>query len=281
MVKKLFGIFVAFSLLLTLTACGSDSETTGSKSDDASKETSNLKGVVAPEDFDKMYSDPASYKGYEVEFTGKVFVDPEKDADGTYLQVYAKPDIYEQNVLVAYPDPDFQVALDDYVKIKGIVRDEYEGENLMGGTIVAPIIDATSIEVVDYITAVSPTIKTIEVNEEINQSGYIVTLQKIEWAENQTRVYVKVNNQTNDPISFWSHAAYLIVGNKQLDSEYLPEETGLSEVQSEILPGVESEGVIVFPAIDPDTPALSFHADGSSDNWEINIEPFVFDVTVN
>ncbi|MCP3738497.1 DUF4352 domain-containing protein [Rossellomorea sp. BNER] len=277
MKKILLGI--GLSTLLLLAACGTEDASSGDNSSDNKKtEEKKSKGVVALEDFDKMYSDPTAYKGHSVEFTGKIFAEPEKDSDGTYIQVFAKPENSEQNIIVGIKDPDFKVQMDDYVKVNGIVKDTFEGENLMGGTIDAPVIEADSIEVVDYITAVSPTIKTIEVNQELEQHGYVVQVQKIELAENQTRVYLKVLNNSDTPISFYAHDAKLIVGNKQLEEEYLYE-TGLPEIQSDILAGVESEGVITYPAIDPNTKTIKFHAEGYSENYDITIEPFTFDIT--
>lgn len=278
--RRLF-LAVSIIILIVLAACGSSEDTTtvDDTNTNSEQKEEEAKGVVDPKDFDKMYSDPLAYKGYEVEFTGQVFIEPERDSDGTYLQVYAKPEDYEQNILVGIQDPDLDVATDDYVSIKGVVHDQYEGENLMGGTIAAPVIEASTVEVVDYITAVSPTIKSMEVNEELDQHGFIVQLQKIEIADNQTRVYVKVSNNTDDPISYFANSTNLVTGNKQLESEF-NYESDLPEVQSDILPGVESEGVITFPAIDENTESLSFHSEGYSDNYNLDIEPFVFEVSV-
>ncbi|MFD2657946.1 DUF4352 domain-containing protein [Gracilibacillus thailandensis] len=286
--KKYLFVLIAVSMLLI--ACEETGTTTSESAngneesdvkteEDKSTKEENTKGVVAEEDFDKMYSDPSSYQDYEVEYTAQVFTKPERDADGTYLQAYADPINYEQNTIIFIADPDLAVESEDYITVKGIVRDQFDGENLVGGSIAAPMIEANSVEVVDYITAVSPTIETVEVGQEIDQQGYLVTLQKIELAENQTRVYVKVSNNTNDSISYFAHSTKLIVDNQQLEPEF-NYESGLPEVQSDILADVESEGVITFPAIDQETTSLKFHSEGYSDNWELEIEPFVFDVEI-
>ena len=264
---------------MLLSACGSndvDKESNGEKSPKAEEAT----GTVAPEEFDKMYGSPKNYKGHSIEFTGQVFTPPEKDEDGTYLQVYANPEKYEQNVIVGVEEPDLQVSTDDYVLIKGTVQGQMDGENLMGGTVTAPVILADTIEVIDYITAVSPTTKEIPVEQEQDQHGILVTLKKIELADNQTRVYITVANNTDSNVSLYDSNMKLIVGNKQLEPEYLPE-TGLPELQSDILPGVESEGVVIFPAIEEGATGLKLHAEGYSDNYEIDLKPFVFEVTVD
>lgn len=266
----LFGLF----LILFLGACGNSDGTA-----ESSESLASSNEVLDPNDFNKMYSDPLSYKNYVVEFIGQVFFEPERDEEGTYLQVYAKPEEHEQNILVAIQDSNLEVKTDDYVKVTGIVHDQFEGENLMGGTVIAPVIHADTVEVVDYVTAIAPTLRTIEVNEVIDQHGFAVHLQKIELAENQTRVYVKVSNNMDEVISYYVHNNKLVTGNQQFEPEYVYE-TGLPEVQPEILPGVESEGVAIFPAIDENIESLTFHAEGYSDNWDISIEPFIFEVTV-
>lgn len=272
--------FLGLSLLLFLAACGSDEGATPKEvSSGGVESTESVSEVLEPNDFDKMYSNPLSYEGYELEFMGQVFVEPERDDEGTYLQVYAKPEEYDQNIIVAIDNPNLEVKTDDYVRVTGIVFDKFEGENLMGGTVIAPVIHADKIEVVDYITAIAPTIKTIEVNEGIDQHGFVVHLQRIELAKSQTRVYVKVTNNTNDSISYYTHSNKLVVGSQQLEPEYVYD-SGLSEVQSDILPGIESEGVAIFPAIDENVKSLKFYADGYSDNYELSIEPFIFEVAV-
>ena len=277
-VRKSIVIFSLFVVLL-LAACG-ESGSMNEASVEANEETeANSKEVLAEEDFDKMYSNPKEYKGYEVEFTGQVFVDPERDDSGVYLQVYAKPEQFEQNTIVAYEDSNFDVKVDDFVKVIGIVKDEFEGENLMGGTITAPFIEATSIEVVDYITAVAPTIKEVVVDETIDQHGMEVTLQKIEFAAVETRVYMKITNNTNENVYFDGYGAKLVSGSTQYETKD-NFGSGLPELPFDILAGIEAEGVLTYPTIEEQSGTITLHAEGYSDNWELDFEPYVFEVEV-
>jgi hypothetical protein len=275
-------IAIAVCLLFTIALMGACSNDQKSSSNESNKsEEVKVKGKIQAEDFEKLYSDPIKYKGYEVELTGSIFNEPEKDDDGTYIQLWADPENSEKNTLAAIMDPNLEVKTGDYVKIKGVVQDEFEGENAFGGIIKAPMILADSIEVVDYITAVSPTIKEVKVGKEINQHDLVFELQKIEIADKQTRVYLKVKNNTTDKASFYSSSAKLIVGNAQLENEYVDSETtGLKEIQSEILPGIEAEGVIVYPAIDPNVKELKLHVEAHNENYDLDFSPYIFDVSV-
>lgn len=279
--KKIILTLCFILLTVTVGAC-SDTEKSSTSSNSNNSAEEETKGKLKEEDYDKLYSDPKKYKGYEVELTGQVFTEPEKDDEGTYFQMWGDPENAEKNTLIAINDPKLEIKTDSYVKIKGIVQDEFEGENGFGAEINAPMILADSVEVVDYITAVSPTTKEITINKELNQHNVVVTLQKIEIAKNQTRVYIKVQNNTQDNASFYSNSAKLIIGNQQLEEEYVdPETTGLQEIQSELLPGIITEGVIVYPAIDSNAPSLTLNAEAYSDNYELDFQPFVFDVTLN
>ncbi len=280
--RKLMILFCLIVATVMLGACG-DSESSSSNSENAKKtEDIKTKGKLKEEDYEKLYSDPKKYKGYELEITGKVFAEPEKDEKGTYIQLWADPENAEKNTLVAINDPKFKIKTDDYVKVEGIIKDEFEGENAFGGTITAPIVLAKNIEVVDYLTAVSPTLKEVKVNKEIDQYGIKVTLNKIEIAENQTRVYIKIKNDTKEKASFYPGSAKLIVGNKQLEEEYIDSETtGLQEIQNEMLPNIETEGVIVYPAIDLGEKQIKLNAEVSSENYDLEFKPYIFDISID
>lgn len=274
---KKWAILLSAVSMLTLAACGSDDTvTTKEETTKQQKVNKNEGKVLAEADFDKMYSDPNAYKNYKLSFTGKVF-SVERDEDGTYLQVYADPKNSEQNTIVGILDPELQIAEDDYVKVTGIVEDEFVGENMMGAEITVPRILADKVEVVDYVTAMAPTLKAIEVNQTQNQYGVQIILEKVEFAKDHTRVYVTVKNGTQEELSFHSYSAKFVVGNQQFEVEDVYE-ADYPQVSTDILPSIESSGIITFPAIDPNTTAFQFYAESSSNNYDLDWKPFVFKV---
>lgn len=87
---------------------------------------------------------------------------------------------------------------------------------------------------------------------------------------------------TDDNASFYSGSTKLVVGNKQFEEEYMDSETtGLPEPQSDLLPNIETEGVIIYPAIDPNEESLKLYAETYSDNYDLDFVPYVFDVVLN
>lgn len=277
MKKNLF-LITAIITTLILGACGQEEEKSTEKGETVETSSVPSKKTIEDGDVAKLYTSPKKFKGYNYSFVGKVFITPEKDDDGVYLQVYADPKNLEYNTIVAFDDPNFEVADGDYIKVDGVIEDEFEGENMLGGVVTAPVMRATSLEVLSYVDAAAPTIATLETGEIIDQHGFVVEVEKIEFAEPHTRLYVTVTNNTKDNISFFSHSIKLVSNGKQFEEEY-DYESNLPELQSDLLPGVSSSGVITFPVMDPTTAELQVHAEGYSSNYELDIEPFVFKVT--
>lgn len=218
--------------------------------------------------------DPKSHIGAEVEIVGRVFTQPEKDATGTYIQMWADPRNNAWNTLVGISDPDFNVAMDDYVLVRGVVFDEYRGQNMMGGTVIAPAIRADYMEVVDALAAAEPPDATMEVEETQDQHGIAITLHRVEFTSEETRVVITVSNGSSQEASFYSFNAKATQGDTQYEED-TPYGMDYPEVQSELLPGIKSKGVLVFPAMDP-AQRSNFYFEASSDDWSLDFEPYVF-----
>ncbi|MEC1585503.1 hypothetical protein P9D80_09220 [Bacillus spizizenii] len=174
-------------------------------------------------------------------------------------------------------DSDLDIKDDDIIHVVGTVKDKYDGENALGGSVSAPRIIADSIEKSDYATAFAPAQKTINVDKTQNQHGFALTLEKVELAEKETRLYVKIENKSQDEINFYDFNAKIIADNKQLERK--DDLSSYPKIQSEILPGVNTEGVIVFPKIESKTAKIIL--EGSSENYDITINPFTFEVNLD
>ncbi|WP_179295553.1 DUF4352 domain-containing protein [Bacillus sp. FJAT-45350] len=283
---KLF--MFSLAALLFLTACGENTSTevdpsVGDQDNEVNSEgngkvEAELDEVLSPQEFSQMLSNPGNFKGSYVDYIGRVFI-VEHDADGTYLQIWADPEKNDHNTIVGIPDPNFEVSDGDYIHITGMVKDEFKGENAFGAELIVPLIEANKYEITDYINAISPTRYEVLVDQEQEQSGYTVLIDKIEFGEKDTRVYVTIKNDSDSSISFWSHSAKLVQDGKQYDTEY-NWDSDYPELQSDIRPGVSSEGILSFPVTEfEDHNELTLYLDGSSDDWEINIDEFQFHIT--
>lgn len=173
-------------------------------------------------------------------------------------------------------DPAPDLKTDDYVRVKGTVEGTFEGENLFGGTATAPEVRAESVEVVDA-TALDPARKTVEVGRPKEDNGFSVTVEKVEFGEETTRIYVKARNGTDQPASLFTYDARIVQGSRQIDANEDAYEYSSLEPQSDLEPGVETEGILTFGPADPSAP-LRIRLEWYSENYEINTEPVVFKV---
>ncbi len=80
--KKLITISIFIFIIGLLGGCGSKDSSTNSKVDSK---------PISKEEVEHMFSDPDKFKGRTVDIYVKIFVEPEKDDKGTYLQGYADP----------------------------------------------------------------------------------------------------------------------------------------------------------------------------------------------
>ena len=255
-----------------LTACGGAND-----SDQQVNDVIENSAPLTEEEFHQMYVNPNAFIGRVVEFYARIFITPERNEDGIYIQAFAKnnPD---RNTIITIQDSTLNVTDGDIIRVTGTVEDVFEGENLFGGTIIAPFIVATDIEISDYANAFSPAIHTIEVNQSIEQHEVTITVEKIEIAEEETRVYITVKNDSLYEFDFFTWNQRATIGNTQLDIQD-NWEANYPEVQSNLLPGIESSGIIVFPKFEGESVRLFL--DGNSNNWELDFDTYIFEINLN
>ncbi len=264
MMKRFLKILVCSLLALSVTACSRNSNT-------APKE----KVFIKESEVNDMYSNPDNYKDKYVTFTGQIFTDPEESNDKLALQVYIDPKNAEKNTIVICDKTDLKS--NDYVKVTGYIVGTFEGKNAFGGTVTAPQIIAEAIEKISFADAVAPTKHLIEVNQTKNSHGVSVTLEKVELADNQTRVYFKIKNDSKYKYSFYSFNTKIIQNSKQYEEED-DYDADYEELHGEIPSGVEEDGVIVFKAIE--NKDFKIISEGYSDNYDYDRDDFTFNITV-
>lgn len=278
MKKKAIALLLLFSLAFSLSSCGSsDSGNESSKSND-SQAVAKQENQLTDAEISNMYSEPGKYKDRSIELTGKVFSEPEYEDNDVYFQMWADPENSERNTIVKYSGGEVKPKDGDYIKLSGYVHGTFEGENVFGVKITCPKIFAESLEIVSYKDVVAPTISEIKLDEPTQeQYGYSVTIQKVELAEKETRVYIKVDNSGREKFNLYSFNSVIIQDGKQFEEEK-NYSADYPEVQTGLNVGVSTEGVFCFPAIGNSD--FQIILEGSSENYEEKLKPFVFDVIV-
>ncbi len=240
------------------------------------KEPAEQKPAMSEEEITQMYSNPDFFKGRQIEFTGQVFGSIQQNKDIITFQMHADPEEREKNTVVYYDDPNLNLKADAYIKVFGAVRGKFEGKNMLGGSVTCPSIQADYIEIKDYISVVSPNIAVYDAKFTRSQYGYWVTLQKIEFAKKETRVYLSVKNDGKSNFSLYSFNAKIVQNGKQYE-EQTNFDADYPEIQSDLMPGIITEGIITFPALEQIN--LKLVLKGHSDNWNEKINDYIFDLS--
>lgn len=227
-------------------------------------------------EIDAALSDGDSYKGKYINIVGKVF-SVDKDGETIAMQAWYDPETADQQFIV-YADKELagDAKEDDYIKVDGKITGTFTGENMLGGEVTAMMIEAESIEVGGYDDIYAPAETTKEVGQTQDQHGVSVTLDRIEYAKGEARVYLTVKNESGYQASIYTYDAKAIQDSKQFEHEdnY---EAGYDNDIGDVLDGASKEGIVRFKGLDPEKP-VKIQIGAYSDNWDIELKDYVFEV---
>ena len=269
--KKIITYVVAALMVFSLSACGGSS---------SASSTPTPKVYVSDEKVSSALSNPDDYKDQYIVLTGKIFnvIGEDKDGNSQY-QAYHDIENYDQDFVFIVPAGGEKLNENDYVSVDGQILGKVSGENMLGSSVEALAINADTVTKLSFIDAVVPTISSIEPNMPIEQNGVTVSVDKVEFAEKETRVYVTETNNSADNFNLWTYEAAIIQNGTQInlsssDSAY---EGEYPEISSSLLPGASSTGILVFDPVDS-TQGFQITIPCSSDNYDLDMQPFVFDI---
>ena len=226
--------------------------------------TDEAKGFISGSDLSAAFTDIDAYKGYDTAYYGQVF-QIENDGTNTYFQIWQDYTNLNNNTIVVFPGKP-GVSENDYVYVEGRIIGKFEGENAFGGKVTAMKINATKVEKVSYMDLIVPTRLSVDVND------------KVEFADTETRVYVKAANNGKSNFNIYTYSAKIKQGKKQyeqkdnFDADY-------KNLSSELMKDAEDDGIILFPALEHKD--FTLIVEGSSDDWDESLKPFKFNVKVS
>jgi hypothetical protein len=209
-------------------------------------------------EFQVMLDEPEKYKSRPVDFWGKLYTLPEKGRKASYFVLIPNPKQSSKSIVVEIENSKLSIELapQDIVHIKGTVEGINKWRNKAGVVVKAPHVNAESILKTDDITVLYPSLKVVEVNQKQSDALYSVTVNKIEIAENETRVYISVTNETDYSYYFTTAQNYLSYGN-------IKNSASVSNENPYPIPGNATVNVVLlFPAIDKNTTDLNLSLAG-------------------
>ncbi len=215
----------------------------------------------------------------QIQIAGEVYGAMEEDEDERAFTMFYDLNGESENVVVICDLSSPEVQDGDYVLVTGTVRGSTTGENAFGGEVYALIVDAQTVELTDYATAVDPPLNTVEPALRAEQYGYGLSVDKIEFSARETRMYLTLTNNGASEVSLDDYTAKVVQNSTQYETEY-NYDAYYPELQEEILPGVVSSGVLTFPPMDPYT-GITIYLELFSEDYTEYMDPFVFNVEVS
>ncbi|MDX8418127.1 hypothetical protein [Absicoccus intestinalis] len=266
MFKKFFTLFISAFLLVSVVACSNTSS------------QSKKKEYVSKDEISNVFEDPDSYSGKYIKLSGKIFNVKKKDGGLNGYQICYDIKNNNQDFFVSLKStPKFNN--DDYVTVDGMINGTLEAENNLGNKITMPEISSAKVKKSSYMDLVVPAKKTISPNASQEINGIKLTIDKIEYAEEETRVYVTVVNNSGDTFDLNNYDIKLTMNGTQIeqDNSSLSQYEGdYPQLSYEILNGITNSGILVFPKMDQNN--FTLLADGYTD---ANFDEINFEIQVN
>lgn len=273
MKKKLIALLLCSTIVGMLTACGSSGENTASEE----------KVYLEDTQIQQLFTDPDQFKGKYAKLSGVLLANPETDSDGSMaLQVFYDVKNYDQNFIVYTDSADSSLKSGDYVKVDGRVQGKFTGENAFGGNVSAPAIEKASVTKSTYMDVAVPTIASIEPNVSSSQHSVTVSVDKVEYAADETRVYMTIKNDSSEGVTADVYGIKLIMDGQQIaqDSNSTSSVEGnYAELNYDIAAGASSSGILVFPAIEQNKDFQVSVSDVISDDYELDFETYTLNVS--
>lgn len=220
---------------------------------------------------DEVYTNADKYKGYHINIKGKVFQVLGDNGTSKGIQVWLDPETCEQNLMIYY-STDVDVKQGDFISCSGYIDSVTKYKNAYDAELYVPLIFSTDLKKATYIDVMAPTTETIALDDLRKEfSGYSVIVQKVEFSEKETRVYVSVAN--NGKATLYVGDSVIIQDGKQYKAT-ANYEAKYDEIPYEIVKGASNAGVLVFPAIK--TNDFELNLDIHSDDYDEKLGEYAF-----
>jgi len=203
-------------------------------------------------DMQKTLDQPSRYTGRQINIYGQVAKDPEYDSEGTHMQVYLVSGANDYYVVADYPAR-LEKDAGDFINIKGRVGDTFIGRTDDGLELKTIRVTAATIVPSTPEKVLAPAIK-VQKTKMKRVAGYVsITIDRVEFADFETRFYVKLGNQGTGPAIIHLFNSY-VNNDGDMMSLQPNQAAGYKEIPIDLPAGAQDEGVLVFPAMKPNTP---------------------------
>ncbi len=275
MKKKVWVLLLALALASGLTACGGTN-----LSDEATEEEMDY---VSSEEIPDVFSDPDAYAGRYIVLTGQISktIDSEETQEQQAFQAYFDTQAYTGDYVV-YCSREIPVTENEYIAVEGKIVGAEPFETLFGEQRNILTIEAVSVTEKSYIDIVTPAIAVVMPQDATaSQHDISVTVDKVEFAEDETRIWITMQNDSDKAVDIYPKNSLLLQDGAQYaynwDSMTLYE-TDETEPADRLLGGITSSGLLVFPAINIEEESQLYMEKFYSDDYEEEFDPFIITI---
>lgn len=225
---------------------------------------------------DEVYTRAEDYLGYHINVKGKVFQVLGDTGTSKGVQIWLDPETSEQNMWIYYSN-DADIKQGDYIICSGYIKSINSYDNNYGAELTAPLIVSENMKKSNYIEVMSPTKATVDLSGvKAEQYGYSISVDKVEFAENETRVYFTADNKGSDKMYTGVDDAIIIQNGKQFNADNNLE-AEYETIPYELYNGTASSGIVTFSTIE----LVDFQliVEIHSDNMDEDFEKFIFNIS--
>ena len=265
--RQILLVLALITVLTILSGCDTGALTVGKSYNQQAEPFSNRNlGTLA--------ADPDRYIGSRVDLTGRVTARPGGADGGAWrLQVEADTNKSETKLYVVVEADRLDIKTDDYIRFKGTLEDDPEKSRFEGAGEDLPFVRADDFRQIASHKVLAPTRRLVEPGVSESQFDVKVTVEKIEFAEEETRVYIQIDNGTEWTVRLNNNRMKLLQGAGESDLLLDPAHD-YERLPADLPTGRSAAGILAFPPASYEEGSLQLTIGASTDDYTQLFEPF-------
>ena len=219
-----------------------------------------------------------AYVGSDVDIRGQVAQVVKVSESVSQFTIETKTELTFGEITLVAVRSDPKLTKGQWVRVRGELHSYWNIQNVLGAELSMPVVAAHSVAKIARKDAF-PSIRTIEVDESISQHGLTITVQRVEIADTETRLYLHARNNSPNKASLSAFDAVLVQGTRQIMRKDLFGQD-VVEPDSTLFAGTETEGVLLFDPVSPDSsPVKLIWEDPQTDDYSVTFDDWQWEVS--
>lgn len=210
-----------------------------------------------------LYNETETTLGKFINLRGQVKTLPQKENGERVFTLNGEPSRGGGETRIYFRKLPIVFSLDSYVQVTGYVRGV---ENNV------PIIEATAIQKIPAVQVLRPAFLEYDIPDQSQaQAGIVVTATRIEYSYEETRIFVTVQNQTNEPVRFEWGQATAQVGEQLFTSQSVIKESRELALPTMITGYSKVTGLLVFPPLEQFDTVVKIPSSSFINGFQLNL----------